>query len=511
MPLDGEGANFVINRIGLFPAGTHVAINLPLFGTLVTPTDTTPVSAPSGMLTQSWRPADRPQLEGPAAPTAPTAPIKPKSATTNNAYRAGVKNLIRPPFLVRQDSSLATTLAPDSSQVKASAVRASRTLAEPRVCRALKRGLPRHYTSAWQARRAATAHPGQARKSRARRSPPLTRSCRRPRDDEYDWQARQAEQGRERECFALNKEDADAARAFGSLLELPGRGDHRHVTDHEWLADGLAQKIAADASAEADVDDRKLWRAVNPASFVTTEALRKQRNSPSMSRSTFARLHLNAWVAPDVDRWIKTDAWERLAGEVEIPENASVFVGADGSRSYDTTAVAWAAKHPDGRIDVDARIFSVRDDVPHHVWHGGGTIDFGDVEGFLFELASRFDVQEVRFDPRFLERSVEVFADRLPGSAVAPVEPYTNAHRHALAGLERAVLEGTLRHRGDPAISQQVLASAADRFDNGDVRRLRKLDRTRPIDAAVALALAVQGVTIEPTGSVYETRGMIVI
>jgi phage terminase large subunit-like protein len=136
--------------------------------------------------------------------------------------------------------------------------------------------------------------------------------------------------------------------------------------------------------------------------------------------------------------------------------------------------------------------FSVRGDVPHHVFHSGGTIDFGDVEGFLLELASRYDVREVRFDPRFLERSMEVVAARLSSSAVAPVEPYTNAHRQALAALERAVLEGTLCHPGDPAITQQVLAAAADRFDNGDVRRLRKLDRTRPIDAAVALALAVQ-------------------
>jgi phage terminase large subunit-like protein len=141
------------------------------------------------------------------------------------------------------------------------------------------------------------------------------------------------------------------------------------------------------AEEDADVDDRKLWRAVNPASFVTTDALRKQRNSPSMSWSTFARLHLNAWVAPDVERWIATDTWEGLAGRVEIPEGATVFVGADGSRSYDTTAVAWAAKARDGRIDIDARVFSVRDDVPHHVLHAGGTIDFSDVEGFLLELA----------------------------------------------------------------------------------------------------------------------------
>jgi phage terminase large subunit-like protein len=265
------------------------------------------------------------------------------------------------------------------------------------------------------------------------------------------------------------------------------------------------------AAEDADADDRKLWRAVNPASFVTIDALRKQRNSPSMSRSTFARLHLNAWVAPDVERWIQTDTWDRLAGRVEVPDGATVFVGADGSRAYDTTAIAWASKSPDGRVDVDCRVFSVRDDVPHHVFHSGGTIDFGDVEGFLLELASRYDVGEVRFDPRFLERSMEVLAARLPSSAVAPVEPYSAVHRQALAALERAVLEGTLRHPGDPAVSQQVLAAASDRFDNGDVRRLRKLDRTRPIDAAVALALAVQGATIEQPGSVYDRRGLLVL
>jgi phage terminase large subunit-like protein len=265
------------------------------------------------------------------------------------------------------------------------------------------------------------------------------------------------------------------------------------------------------APEACDVDDTRLWQRVNPASFVTVPALRKQRNSPSMSRSTFARLHLNAWVAPDVDRWISTDSWERLAGTVEIPDGSAVFVGADGSRAYDTTAVAWAAKDPDGRIDVDCRVFSVREDVPHHVLHPGGTIDFADVEGFLLELASRFDVREARFDPRFLERSMEVLAARLPSSAVAPVEPYSNAHRLALAALERAVLEGRLRHGGDPAVSQQVLAAGADRFDNGDVRRLRKLDRTRPIDTAVALALAVQGATVEAPGSVYDERGLIVV
>jgi ParB/RepB/Spo0J family partition protein len=72
---------------------------------------------------------------------------------------------------------------------------------------------------------------------------------------EYDWQAREREERRQRDCFALSDQDADAARAFGCLLELPdpnGRGDHRYATDPEWLADRLVQKIAAHVTAEEE-------------------------------------------------------------------------------------------------------------------------------------------------------------------------------------------------------------------------------------------------------------------
>jgi len=71
---------------------------------------------------------------------------------------------------------------------------------------------------------------------------------------EYDWSARQAEGRRWRECFSLDADDADAARAFGCLLELPGRNgrSHAYVNDLEWLADRIVQKIAAHAAAETE-------------------------------------------------------------------------------------------------------------------------------------------------------------------------------------------------------------------------------------------------------------------
>ena len=87
------------------------------------------------------------------------------------------------------------------------------------------------------------------------------------------------------------------------------------------------------AAADCDADDRKLWRAVNPASFVTTEALRKQRNSPSMSRSHLrppAPERLGCPRRGALDRERQLGAARR---RVEIADGATVFVGADGSRS----------------------------------------------------------------------------------------------------------------------------------------------------------------------------------
>jgi hypothetical protein len=79
----------------------------------------------------------------------------------------------------------------------------------------------------------------------------------------------------------------------------------------------------------------------------------------------------------------------------------------------------------------------------------------------------------------------------------------------AINAIGVATTSFTLRGLGGAgALSRRDLERCVD---NGDVRRLRKLDRTRQIDAAMALALAVQGATIEQPRSVYDTRGLIVV
>jgi hypothetical protein len=102
---------------------------------------------------------------------------------------------------------------------------------------------------------------------------------------EYDWQAREREERRERECFALSDDDADAARAFGCLLELGGINgrDHPYVTDAEWLADRLVQKIAAHVAAEEDRTERARAASSRSGRAPTTRRRRHDANRGSVT------------------------------------------------------------------------------------------------------------------------------------------------------------------------------------------------------------------------------------
>jgi hypothetical protein len=140
-------------------------------------------------------------------------------------------------------------------------------------------------------------------------------------EDEYDWQARQAVEQRERECFALTDEDADAARAFGCLLDLSGPDgrEHVYVTDREWLADRLCQKLAAyrDAEAERKQREREARTPSAAADDPEKEARRQQRRRDSEARIAGRARNLDLGTA--LVRWqpkLDTDAVKLLGSLV---------------------------------------------------------------------------------------------------------------------------------------------------------------------------------------------------
>lgn len=272
-----------------------------------------------------------------------------------------------------------------------------------------------------------------------------------------------------------------------------------------------------------DFDDDDQLRAAlveaygEAAEWMDMERLIAEARDPQTHRSDFTRYFLNRPAANEAQRFIALDVWDALAEPSAasmldlIAEGRLVDLGADGSRTHDTTVAAWAGRAEDGRIDVDARIFSVRRDAPHHVLHERGHIDYDDVETFIVDLFDLYRPDEAAYDPRYLDRSADILERRLPEAKIFPVEPSSAHMREALAVFERLALEGVLRIRADAAIRAHVAAAIAERGPRGEIRRVRKRRESEPIDAVPAMALAVWRASRRPAGSPYRTRGLRVI
>lgn len=97
---------------------------------------------------------------------------------------------------------------------------------------------------------------------------------------------------------------------------------------------------------------------------------------------------------------------------------------------------------------------------------------------------------------------MEIVDVRLPEASIIAVEPQSKAARDAYQALFTAVVEGKLRHDGDPVAAAHLANCAVDRDErNQEIRRLRKIDPRKPIDAVPALAFAVwQAATRQPAG-----------
>ena len=260
-----------------------------------------------------------------------------------------------------------------------------------------------------------------------------------------------------------------------------------------------------------DLEDFQAVAAANPLKSVTPKTLQAKFSDPDMTLPHWRRFTCNQPAnVSGAQPFIDMDLWKKgIVEGLHIPPGSIVCLGGDGSRTWDTTVIAWASPREDGEIWVDARVFSVRPDVAHHVLHDGGTIDFDDVEAFILDRFDYYSVSEAAYDPRYLERSMEIVNVRLPEAGIFPVEPSSVHMRGALQAFYTAVAEDKLRHPADAVLDAHVANAKAERGHQSELRRLTKINQRKPIDAVPAMALAVWRAIHGQIDSVYESRDMI--
>jgi phage terminase large subunit-like protein len=240
------------------------------------------------------------------------------------------------------------------------------------------------------------------------------------------------------------------------------------------------------APAEAPIDDPKIWRASNPASWIQLHDLKRQLADPGLGESEFRRLHLNGWTRSR-DAWLPDGCWHGLRSEHEIPDGAPIYVGVDVGLVHDSTAVAWAHTLEDGRTLLRVHVWSASQNTPAHEHPPGGKVRLEEVEQFIRELGQRHEIRQIAYDPRFFDRSAEILADC--GFTMVEFLQASAPMRDAVQRFYQLALEGKLTHNGDPILSQHIEATAAVKSERG--WKLLKLKSSQRIDATVAAVLAV--------------------
>jgi hypothetical protein len=281
-------------------------------------------------------------------------------------------------------------------------------------------------------------------------------------------------------------------RALRADSVIEEHGDYTRAVDadgdlvmHRWAVPDEVQMPASNCSREElDAFILKVKKA-NPGSFIKPENLRRSYKASQAEPWVFARQHMNHWVNQMDSAFSRYD-WNQ--GEVDgivIPTGAQhVFVGLDTATSFDTTAVipVW--------IDPSS----------HRPRTAGGVILKSEEQGTKRRLRVVFDVLEV-MRARWPGMTV-VFDRNMGGGLIAEQmeEDYGMTvidHGQGVPMEAASMLLGELiaqheiDHDGSSQVTEQVLAAVPKVTYYGTRWRIEQPRSKEPIDAAVALAMAL--------------------
>lgn len=209
-------------------------------------------------------------------------------------------------------------------------------------------------------------------------------------------------------------------------------------------------------------------KKANPASWISTQALRDQREA--VAEVAYRRYHCNQWTA-QVGAWLPAGTWQACAGEVEFTPGERIWVGVDVGGERSASAVVYV--NEDLHVGVET-------------WTGDAAVL--EVAAFVAELAEQYEIVEAVFDPWRAGQMAQEWEER-----GIPAVAFPQSDSRMIPACERlydAIVHGRIVHPDDPDLNAHVHAAVARHSRRG--WRLDKPDRSTNIDAAVALAMALE-------------------
>jgi phage terminase large subunit-like protein len=222
--------------------------------------------------------------------------------------------------------------------------------------------------------------------------------------------------------------------------------------------------------------------------------------------NNFKTKHLNEWVNADT-AWMDMRAWDACADnalDIEAFAGQPCWIGLDLASKTDIAALVLLFAHPEitdayivfGKYYLPEDTVSASGNSQYEGWMRtgrltvtpGNVIDFGWIEADLLEMASRFEVQAVAFDPfQATQLSTRMLSEGLP---MIEVRPTVLNFSEPMKTLEALVLQKKLTHDGDPVLTWMA-SNVVAHLDVKDNIYPRKERPENKIDGIVALIMAL--------------------
>lgn len=222
--------------------------------------------------------------------------------------------------------------------------------------------------------------------------------------------------------------------------------------------------------------------------------------------NNFKTKHLNEWVNADT-AWMDMRAWDACADttlDLDAFEGQPCWIGLDLASKTDIAALVLVFPHPEisdayavfGRYYLPEDTVSAAGNSQYPGWMRtgrlmvtpGNVIDFGWIEADLLQMASRFGVQAVAFDPfQATQLSTRMLTEGLP---MVEVRPTVLNFSEPMKSLEALVLQKKLVHDGDPVMGWMA-SNVVAHLDAKDNIYPRKERPENKIDGIVALIMGL--------------------
>jgi len=281
--------------------------------------------------------------------------------------------------------------------------------------------------------------------------------------------------------------------------------------------------------------DETCWDKVNPSLGVTIsreyleEQVREARGMPS-KEALVRRLNFCQWTDAE-NPWISYDVWVDARDEEEIDlVGRRCWGGLDLSSTQDLTAFALifepSDEDPNWRLKVwfwlpnDGLVEKAeKDRVPYLVWRDKGYLETNAGKAInklailerVTGLAQTYDIRSIAYD-RWRIEDLKVLIEQ-EGYTIPPLKDFGQGYQSmapALDAFEANLIEGTLRHDGNPVLTWNA-ANAVAVEDPAGNRKLAKNVAIGRIDGLVAAVMAQGQAIIEREECVYERRGVLKI